>query len=359
MNAVLPANHPTSARAGEVRVLMIDDSVVVRSVVRRIFEDVSDISLVCTAGHLDEAYAFLANESVDIVLLDHEMPGQKGLDALPQMLKAARDAHVIMLSTHCQRGSKTAVAALSLGASDALAKPASGEAGVAFAEQLLCRVRRLTAARRHRASRNAPIMHRAIPDGFRAECIAIGASTGGIHALAELFQSFDSKPDIPILITQHLPAPFIPHYARQVARMCALPVTIARQGELLRGGHIYIAPGDASLSARRDGDVVCVELTDDVDLHSLARPSVNHMFHGIAQSYGAGALAIVLTGIGRDGTAGGRDVAKRGGVVLAQDQASSTIWGMPSSAAKAGLASALLPPSEMPRYWREHCGVMV
>ncbi len=356
MNAVLPARDH-STRAGAVRVLMIDDSVVVRSVVRRIFNDVADIELVFTAGHLNEAYAFLADQPVDIVLLDHEMPGQKGLDALPHMLKAARDAHVIMLSTHCQRGSKTAVAALSLGASDALAKPASGEAGAAFAEQLLHRVRRLAAARRYRAADHAPIVHRALPENFRAACIGIGASTGGIHALAELFEALGGKPAVPILITQHLPAPFVPHYARQVARMCALPVSVARDGEVLRGGHVYIAPGDASLSSRREGNAVRAVLTDEADPNSMARPSVNHMFSGMAQSYGAGALGIVLTGIGRDGTAGGHEVVRQGGVLLAQDRASSTIWGMPCSVAREGITCAVLPPSDMPRYLREHCWV--
>ena len=356
MNAVLPARN-YSTRAGAVRVLMVDDSVVVRSVVRSIFDDVTDIELVCTAGHLEEAYAFLADQSVDIVLLDHEMPGQKGLDALPHILKIARDAHVIMLSTHCQRGSKTAVAALSLGASDALAKPASGEAGAAFGEQLLCRIRRLASARRHRRAEYAVITQRALPENFRAECIGIGASTGGIHAVAEFFEMLEGKPAVPILITQHLPAPFISHYARQVARMCALPVSVAKDGEVLRVGHVYIAPGDASLSSRRDGNAVRALLTDEADPYSMARPSVNHMFRGMAQSYGAGALGIVLTGIGRDGTAGGREVIKAGGALIAQDQASSTIWGMPSSVVRAGITSDMLPPSEMPRYLREHCGV--
>lgn len=179
MNAIMPDRLQRATRVDAIRVLMVDDSVVVRSVVQRILEDQADIELVCTAGHLNDAYAYLADQAVDIVLLDHEMPGQKGLDALPEMLKSTRDGHVIMLSSHCQRGSKIAVAALSLGASDAIAKPASGEAGAGFASQLLSRIRRLAAARRYRLSENAPIALRPLPENFRATCIGIGASTGG------------------------------------------------------------------------------------------------------------------------------------------------------------------------------------
>jgi len=336
---------------------MIDDSVVVRSVVAGIFARISDVELVCTAGHLDEAYAFLAGQQADIILLDHEMPGQNGLDALPQLLNAARNAHVIMLSSHCQRGSKIAVAALSLGASDAIAKPASGDSGQQFADQLLMRIRRLAAAGRYRAADRAPIVHRPVPQGFRVECIGIGASTGGIHALADLLGALPGKPPVPILVTQHLPAPFIPHYARQVARMSHLPVSVAREGEELRPGHILIAPGEASLSCWRDGGTVRVGLAHDCDPDTFTRPSVNHMFAGMARSYGAGALGIVLTGIGRDGTAGGRAIVGEGGVVIAQDRPSCTIWGMPASVAREGIASAMLAPADIPHYLREKCGL--
>lgn len=357
MNAIMPDRLQRATRVDAIRVLMVDDSVVVRSVVQRILEDQADIELVCTAGHLNDAYAYLADQAVDIVLLDHEMPGQKGLDALPEMLKSTRDGHVIMLSSHCQRGSKIAVAALSLGASDAIAKPASGEAGAGFASQLLSRIRRLAAARRYRLSENAPIALRPLPENFRATCIGIGASTGGIHALADLLGALEGRPDVPILVTQHLPAQFMAHYARQVARMTNLPVSVARDGDDLLPAHVTIAPGDASLSCRRDGERIRIALTDAHDPHSMARPSVNLMFDGMARSFGAGALGIVLTGIGRDGTAGGQEIVRQGGAILAQDRASSTIWGMPSSVAREGLASDMLPPTEMGRYLRDVCGV--
>ncbi|MBP6030694.1 MAG: response regulator [Sphingobium sp.] len=359
MIATSPARSPASAPALTVKVMMVDDSLVTRTAIGRIFDGAADIELVCQAGSLDEAFAYLSAQRTDIILLDHEMPGRKGLDALPHMLDAARDAHVIMLSSYCQRGSSTAVTALSLGASDALAKPTSGEETHDFAEQLLWRVRRLAAARQSRRAEEAPVTLRLVPPDFAVECIGIGASTGGIHALAGLLQAMPPRPDVPILVTQHLPSSFIPYYARQVARMCTLPVSIAREGQALCPNHIYIAPGEVSLSCLREGGTARISLIERRDPLTSARPSVNHMFAGMAHCFGAGAMGVVLTGIGRDGTAGGRAIASAGGVLIAQDQASSTVWGMPGSLAREGLASACLAPADIPRYMATYCGVAV
>lgn len=359
MNAILPARSANSMQAAPIRLVMIDDSIVMRSVIGRIFDDIADIELVCRAGSLSEAYGFLAEQTVDIVLLDHEMPGQKGLDALPHLLGIAGTAHIIMLSSHCQRGSQTAVAALSLGASDALAKPSSGENVQDFTDLLLSRIRRLGASRHRRPVNKGPLTLRPVPEGFKAACIGIGASTGGIHALDGLLRAMTGKPGVPILITQHLPAPFTPHYARQVAQMCKLPVSVAQEGEVLRPDHVYIAPGDASLSCVRRDHVVRAALIAERDKHSLALPSVNSMFAGMARSYGAGALGIVLTGIGRDGTAGARLIAEADGALIVQDRESSIVWGMPGSVASTGLASASLMPADMPLFMRARCGVAV
>ncbi|MDQ4419904.1 response regulator [Sphingobium sp. DEHP117] len=357
MNAILPAASPRTLHRVPVRVLMVDDSAVSRSVIGRIIDDAADVNLVSRVSSPDEAFAFLAEQRVDIILLDHEMPGRKGLDALPALLDAAHDAHVIMLSSHCQRGSKTAVAALSIGASDALAKPSAMDSGPEFAEQLLSRIRRLASARCQNSAEADRLILRPFPEGFAVHCIGIGASTGGIHALAELLSAVSARPGSPVLITQHLPAAFISHYAKQVARMTDMPVSIARDGEVLRDDHVYIAPGEASLSCIRDGAKVRARLIAERDMLSSARPSVNPMFAGMAQSYGAGSLGIILTGIGRDGTAGASAVVKAGGAVIVQDETSSTVWGMPGSAARAGLVSACLAPHEMPHYLRAHFGL--
>jgi two-component system chemotaxis response regulator CheB len=151
-------------------------------------------------------------------------------------------------------------------------------------------------------------------------------------------------------VTQHLPESFIPYYAQQVSRMCSLPVTVAREGDIFEPDRIYIAPGGASLSCRSDGDVVKAVLDSTRDPLTLARPSVNAMFSALAASYGGGVLGVVFTGIGRDGTAGARKIVENGGVVIAQDRDSSVVWGMPGSVTRAGFTSANLRPGDMYRY---------
>ncbi len=357
MSAISPASAWAKANQAQVRVLTVDDSAVMRSLVARMLEPYSDINLLCATGSASEALSFLADNAVDIVLLDHEMPGRKGLDALPEIIEAARGAHVLMLSSHCQRGSKTAVAAMSLGASDAIAKPMRGHTA-AYAEALVPRLRQMGASRRFRTLKDAPspVIFRAFPRDFRPQCIAIGASTGGIHTLGELLAGLHGVPDAPILVTQHLPEPFTPYYAQQVARMSDLPVSVASSGDILVPGHIYIAPGTHSLSCVRQGTIVRANLIADRDPETLSLPSVNRMFSGVADSYGAGALGIVLTGIGRDGTAGARKIVAAGGAIIAQDRESSVVWGMPGSVSRAGLASANLRPEHIFGYVRAQCG---
>lgn len=352
---------PVTARTmtGEpVRVLMVDDSAVTRAAIEHIFADCSDMQLIGKVPTVSEAFPFLARHDVDIVLLDHEMPSQNGLDALPSILKAAKSAHVVMLSSHCRRGSRTAVAAMSLGASDAIAKPSTDQTMREFADTLIKRLRRLAFSKRRVAAAAATeiIRYRQAPLDFRMRCIAVGASTGGINSLAEFLGGFRCKPGVPVLVTQHLPESFIPYYAQQVSRMCSLPVAVARDGDAFEPDRIYIAPGDASLSCRSDGDAVKAVLDDARDPTTLARPSVNTMFSALAASYGSGVLGVVFTGIGRDGTAGARRIVESGGVVIAQDRDSSVVWGMPGSVTRAGLVCANLRPEVMSGYIHDRWG---
>lgn len=357
MSAILPERAWQRTGGTSFKVLMVDDSIVMRSIVERILDTCQDVDLVGKVATTADAFAFLNSHQVDIVLLDHEMPSQKGLDALPDMITAAKGAHVVMLSSHCKRGSKVAVSALSMGASDAIEKPVRGEAGAAFGDDLLFRLRRLARSRGSGKNHLGHSTFRAFPSGFSLSCIGIGASTGGIHTLGELLAGLTEKPGVPILITQHLPETFIPYYAQQVGRMTNLPVCVVHAGQLLEADRIYIASGNSSLSCRRDGGQVRVVLSPDRDPITNARPSVNHMFSAIAECFGEGALGIVLTGIGRDGTAGARRIVESGGVVIAQDRESSVVWGMPGSVTRAGLACANLRPSDMFAYLREQCEV--
>ncbi|MEZ5712931.1 MAG: chemotaxis protein CheB [Sphingobium sp.] len=347
MSAISPNRKWSHSRSALIRVLVIDDSVVMRSTIARMFEGGCGVDVAGMFATTKDAFDFLSREQVDVVLLDHEMPGQKGLDALPAIIEAAKGAHVIMLSSHCKRGEKTTVKALSLGAADAIAKPTSRDSTPQFSQTLIKRVRDLAASSKTAPAPADKLPMRAAPRGLEVKCIAIGASTGGIHTLSDLLGANTDKPGVPIFVTQHLPEAFMPYYAEQVARMSSLPVSIAKAGEFVRNDHIYIAPGNANVGCEKFGNQMRIALSDAHDTLTNTRPSVNLMFRSLAKCYGAGALGIVLTGIGRDGTAGAEAIVKQGGTVIAQDAQSSVIWGMPGAVTRAGLASANLRPEHM------------
>lgn len=334
-----------------VRLLVVDDSAVMRAWIDGIFRDYPGIEIVAKVGTAAQAFEYLAGHRVDIILLDHEMPGQKGVEALPRLMAIARGAHVVLLSSFCERGSELSVKALSLGASDVVRKPTRDQATPAFAVSLIERFTRMTASRHPPLSGSgAPGALRAFPADFRLGCIGIGASTGGIHTLGAVLAGLCRGPGVPVLITQHLPEAFISYYARQVAAMTDLPVTVARQDMPLEPDHIYIAPGDRSLTCRQVAGEACIDLSLTRDPATRTRPSVNAMFTGMAHCFGAGAFGIVLTGIGRDGTVGAKQIVAAGGAVITQDRGSSTVWGMPGSVTRAGLSCAVLPPAAMMEY---------
>jgi two-component system chemotaxis response regulator CheB len=178
----------------------------------------------------------------------------------------------------------------------------------------------------------------------------VGASTGGIHALGQFFNGLGTGLGIPILLTQHLPPTFMSYFAMQLARMTTMPVKVAETGDMLLPDHVYIAPGEANLTCkrRRDGRVTIVLDPEREPFASM--PGVDPMFSSMADAYGMNAVAVILTGMGRDGTAGAERIAKAGGWIVAQDAETSVVWGMPGSIARAGLASAVLSPDRMGAY---------
>ncbi|MGK2909908.1 MAG: chemotaxis protein CheB [Sphingobium sp.] len=353
-------HHPAPARSnGEsapYRVLIVDDSVVARTVLERILIAHDGFVVAHKTNNAEQALDVLSRTRVDLILLDVEMPGQSGIVALPAILKAGQGAKVIILSGNCEEGSAVAVQALAMGASDILAKPGRGSFGDQFAQALLSRISRILGADGNDGQASTVRLrhhggHRAIA------CLGIGASTGGIHALGQLFAGMGAPMSIPILITQHLPPSFIPYFATQLALMTSLPVKVAEDGEVLRPDQIYIASGEAHLGCRRNwnGQTCVAFSTERAPLSSF--PAVDPMFTSIAKSYGASAAGIVLTGMGRDGTAGARQIVENGGVVIAQDEPSSVVWGMPGSVARAGLATALLPPEKIMAFAAQHASV--
>lgn len=328
-----------------VRTMVVDDSVVVRTVIERILNADPGFCVVHKTNSAEHALGYLAGHEVDLVLLDIELPGQSGLAALPAFLRANPRGKVVILSGNCEEGSVAAVEALALGASDILTKPGSGSFGEQFPRSLIERLSRLFGDRAPLATIHVPVMAGASNQAKAPlACLGIGASTGGIHALGQLFGGMSAPLGVPILLTQHLPASFTSYFAQQLARMTTLRVKVAEQGEMLAPDIVYVAPGDANLQVRRGlyGRVMVMLNPERTPAGNL--PGVDPMFSSMAEAYGEGAAGVVLTGMGRDGTVGGRDIVAAGGWIVAQDEPSSVVWGMPGSIAGAGLSCALLEP---------------
>lgn len=328
-----------------VRTLVVDDSVVVRTVIERILNADPGFTVVHKTSSAEQALQYLSEHSIDLVLLDIELPGQSGLSALPAILRTNPQAKVAILSGRCEEGSSAAVEALALGASDILSKPGSGSFGDQFPQALIERLGRLFGSDAPAMAPARPLFDRPVPQAVEPlACLGIGASTGGIHALSQLFAGLSAPLGVPILLTQHLPVSFTVYFAQQLARMTSLRVKVAEAGDLLVPDTVYVAPGNANLLLRRGlhGRVTVVLNPDRTPTGNL--PGVDPMFSAMADAFGAGAAGVVLTGMGRDGTLGAQDIVAAGGWIVAQNEASSVVWGMPGSVAGAGLTCALLEP---------------
>lgn len=349
MTAIVPIMASNRSDPRPVRTLVVDDSVVVRTVIERILNADAAFAVVHKTNSAEHALGYLADNAVDLVLLDIELPGQSGLAALPAILRTNPQVKVAILSGKCEEGSAAAIEALALGASDILSKPGSGSFGDHFPQTLIERLNRLFGGGAAGASAQPRAPLHAMPDQAvqPLACLGIGASTGGIHALGQLFLGLTEPLGVPILLTQHLPASFTVYFAQQLARMTSLRVRVAETGDLLVADTVYVAPGDANLQLRRGlhGRVTINLNPERTPTGNL--PGVDPMFASMAEAYGAGAAGIVLTGMGRDGTAGARDIVAAGGWIVAQDEASSVVWGMPGSIAGAGLSCALMEPVAM------------
>jgi len=286
------------------------------------------------------ALACLANTVVDVILLDLEMPGTSGLAALPDLIAAGRGAKVMIVSSSCDTGAAATIQALALGAADTLVKPGAGQVPGRFAEILVEKIVRLSEPQ----ATVLPFVPGCGATGDDFDLVAIGASTGGIHALSHLLQEIPADFRRPILITQHLPAAFIPYFAAQMAVVAGRPSDVAVNHMRIRPGRIIIAPGDAHIVVVPLPNGEAAIRLSQVPAATGCLPSVDPMFASLAQTHGERLLAIVLTGMGRDGSVGAQAVRAAGGTIVVQDQASSVVWGMPGAVAAAGLANAILAP---------------
>jgi two-component system chemotaxis response regulator CheB len=332
--------------------MIVDDSAVARAVLSRLIACHEDFEIVATACSAGEALDALKVVHPDVILLDVEMPGASGLEALPEILRMGKGARVLIVSSMAEGGAETTVRALALGAADTLPKPGIGNFAGRFGQVLADRLRRIGRAEREPlsptpAASAAPIRLREMGEGALG-CVALAASTGGLHALFAFLQPLPKKIGAPILVTQHLPALFMPHFARQLAGASGRRARVVRDGEKIEDDIIHVAPGDAHLCLVRTGDGVRVRL-DIKRAPSGCLPSADPMLASVGETYGAAGIGVILSGMGRDGLIGSRRLVEQGGGVLAQDRHSAAIWGMPRVVAEAGLASAVLPPADLAR----------
>jgi len=335
--------------AEPVRVVIVDDSPTVRAVLARIIDAEPDLELTAARDSAEGALAQLVEWAPDVILLDLDMPGMGGLDAIPRMIELASPARILVVSSLTVRGAEHTLKALSLGAADTLAKPRPGEFGEEYKATLLRKVRLLgRVAKRSRLKLIPPVPSALRPNrGERPQVVAIGASTGGIHALNQLLGALPPEVTLPILITQHLPSAFMEPFVRQLQAASVRPAAVASEGMAILPGRIVVAPGDAHLTVAEGASGAPVAHLHDRPAPSGCRPSVDPMFDSCAQAFGCHALGVVLSGMGRDGAEGATRIVAAGGTILAQDAASSAVWGMPGAVANAGLASAVLPPDQL------------
>jgi len=353
--------------------MVVDDSAVARGFIRRWAETEADIEIVASLQTAREALSYLTRVEPDVVVLDIEMPDMDGITALPLILKEKPNVAVIIASTLTRRNAEISLKALSLGALDCIQKPdAQGvvtsesyrHALITRIRELGARARRTPAEPKTRPAAPAPSKDRSAENvlpfvgaqktislrpmpAMAPRVLVVGSSTGGPQALTEICGRLGPVIDqAPVLITQHMPPTFTTILAEHLARATGRPAREAEDGEPIRAGHIYVAPGHRHLRvARSNGQPVAI--LDDAPPVHFCKPAVDILFSSAAEVWGGWVLGLVLTGMGTDGTGGAADIVASGGSIIAQDEATSIVWGMPGSVAQAGVCSSILPLNEI------------
>ena len=415
MSQGLASRTTASAQGADaIRVLVVDDSSVIRGIVSRWIEAASETALFGSAVNGQDALERVKADKPDIIVLDIEMPGMDGITALPLLLRACPQAKIIMASTLTRRNAEISLKALALGAADYVPKPTSlggGEAAEDFRRELFARIMALGGKRLRRvpAPRPAPTAEAApraavppvppvVSPASRAETpstpvkpgalpirsphvpvstedasvptraaiqlrksallppqiLVIGSSTGGPQALVAVISAIAPQLNVPVLITQHMPPTFTSILAESLSRVSGLKCVEGANGMMLERGCVYVAPGDYHMVIKGKGGPI--ELNQNSP-ENFCRPAVDPLFRSVAAAYGASALAVVLTGMGSDGREGSRSIVGAGGTVIAQDEETSVVWGMPGAVAQAGLAAAVLPLNSVGTEIRKHLGL--
>jgi len=370
----------TAAPREPIRVMVVDDAAVVRGLVSRWIDEEPDIRVVASLRTGREAVDQLERANPEVVILDIEMPDLDGISALPLLLEKKRDLVVIMASTLTRRNAEVSLKALSLGAADYIPKPDTNH-GVStsteFRRDVIEKIRQLGARRRRIADPRArapaphatpatraseprseqPVVHAHHPGQpvkLRAfaptmpKVLLIGSSTGGPQALTSIIGHLIKVIDqAPVLITQHMPPTFTTILAEHLTRASGREAREGQEGEAVVAGRIYVAPGGRHMQVARQNSGAVISLNDG-PLVNFCRPAVDPLFSSAAKVWGSSTLAVILTGMGSDGARGAGEIVAAGGSVVAQDEATSVVWGMPGVAAHAGVCSAILPLDQIP-----------
>jgi two-component system chemotaxis response regulator CheB len=329
------------------RVMVCDDSAVIRGAISRILESDPGVRVIARVANGQAAIDELRRTSVDVLVLDIEMPVMDGMTAVPLLLKADPRLKIIMASTLTTRGADVALRALRLGAADYVPKPSSigSVSDDGFRREILEKVKGLARMRWRATQPQRPspgLTATRLPPTLPPRLLAIGSSTGGPQALFTLVQGLGRSLNVPVVLTQHMPATFTPILAEHISKLGGLPCAEAKDREPLKAGHIYLAPGDRHLLIEGKAGAMQARLSTDPP-ENFCRPSVDPMLRTASAACDGRVLVAMLTGMGHDGLAGTRKVVESGGAAVAQDEATSVVWGMPGAVAQEGLCHAVLP----------------
>lgn len=348
----------------KIKILIVDDSRIFRSAVEEMLSREADFEVIGSVWNGIKALEFIKTNPPHLVTLDVQMPDMDGLETLKEIQKInasrkpSEQIGVIMLSSHTQKGADITVQALEMGAFDFIAKPESRNLKdniSQLCQQLVIKIRNYASIRIPSFIPKKQKERKAVPStvprslaqsgGFKA--IMIGVSTGGPQALAELLPPLCAQVEVPIFIVQHMPPTFTQSLAKSLNNKCRYEVVEAGENEYVEDLHAYIAPGGRHMVLEKDHQRIRTVINDQPP-EKGCRPSVDMLFRSGATVYGAQVLGVILSGMGTDGTEGGKELKKNGAIIIAQDEESSVVWGMPGSARNAGIVDEILPLREIP-----------
>lgn len=365
------SNSNITTKPAPYRVMLVDDSSVIRGLLSRWLSEDPAIEIVASASNGKAALGLLERYDPEIVVLDIEMPIMDGLTALPQIIKAKPNIQVLMSSTLTSKNAQISLQAMSLGAADYVPKPTTNRevmASQSFQSEIIEKIKSLASAKRkllglvpfakeneEKTISAKPVAAKpnvvSIPQTVKAssvvpKIIGIGSSTGGPQALLKFIDGIKDNLTVPLVITQHMPATFTKILAGHISKASGLTCVEGENDMPLESGKVYIAPGDHHMTVARDGGNLILKL-DQGPQENFCRPAVDPMFRSLANEFGPAVLGVILTGMGQDGLKGSKEVVNQGGTIVAQDEKTSVVWGMPGAVSEAGICNAVLPLEEI------------